>query len=87
MAFLLDLHDVLEGRIGLAVIGQKQIGITDDRLQDVVEIMRHAAGELADRLHLLGLGELPLELALLARIESIEQDRLALLVLPLLGGD
>ena len=52
---LLDLHDVLEGRIGRAVIGEQEIGIADDRGQHIVEVMRDAAGELADRLHLLAL--------------------------------
>src|SRR5208282_5210462 len=39
-----------------------QIAIAQDDAQDVVEIMRHAAGQLADRLHLLRLAELRLEL-------------------------
>ena len=40
-------------------------GVAEDRGEHVVEVVRDAAGELADRLHLLGLGELPFELALL----------------------
>ena len=66
---LLDLHDVLEGRIGRPVIGEQQIGIADDRGQHVVEVMRDAAGELADRLHLLALREILLQRALLGRVE------------------
>ena len=46
---LLDLHEVLEGRIGRPVAREQQVRIADDRLQDVVEIVRDAAGELADR--------------------------------------
>ena len=53
---LLDLHDVLEGRIGWPVIGEQQIRISDDGGEHVVEVMRDAARELADGLHLLGLG-------------------------------
>ena len=61
---LLDLHDVREGRVGRPVVGEQEVGEADDRLQHVVEVVRDAAGELADRLHLLGLRELRLELAL-----------------------
>jgi hypothetical protein len=31
---------------------QHQVAMADDRGQDVVEVVRDAAGELADRLHL-----------------------------------
>ena len=69
---LLDLHDVLEGRIGGPVIVQQQIGIADDRSEHIVEVMRHAAGQLADRLHLLRLREILLQRALLGRVERVE---------------
>ena len=69
---LLDLHDVLEGRIGRPVIGEQQVGIADDRRQHVVEVMRDAAGKLSDRLHLLRLRELLLQLALLRGVERID---------------
>ena len=36
-------------------------GVAENRGEHVVEVVRDAAGELADRLHLLRLGELPLE--------------------------
>ena len=39
--------------------------VAQDRRQHVVEVVRHAAGELADRLHLLRFGQPPLEGALL----------------------
>ena len=70
---LLDLHDVLEGRIGRPVIGEQQVRIADDRGQHVVEVMRDAAGELADRLHLLRLREILLQRALLGRVERVEE--------------
>ena len=38
------------------------LGIAEDDGQQIVEIMRHAAGELTHRLHLLGLGEFLIEL-------------------------
>ena len=75
---LLDLHDVLEGRIGRPVVGEQQVGVADDRLQHVVEVVRDAAGELADRVHLLRLGELLLDLAQLGGVEGVEDRRLAL---------
>ena len=78
---LLDLHDVLEGRIGRAVIGEQKIGIADDRGQHVVEVVRDAAGELADRLHLLALDEILLERALLGGVEGEDGRARALVAL------
>ena len=49
-----------DGSVG-AVVGEQQVGIADDRGQDVVEVVRDAAGELADRLHLLALDEVLLQ--------------------------
>jgi hypothetical protein len=47
-------------RLGLAVGGERQVA--EDALQDVVEVVRDAAGELADGFHLLRLAQLRLEL-------------------------
>ena len=66
---LADLHDVLERGIGRPVVDQQQIRIADDRGQNVVEVMRDAAGELADRLHLLALREILLQRLLLGGVE------------------
>ena len=77
---LLDVHDVLEGRVGRPVRGQEQVGEADDRGQHVVEVVRDAAGELADRLHLLALRELQLERALLGRLERIDDRGVLALV-------
>ena len=74
---LLDLHDVLEGRVGRPVVGEQQVAVADDRLQHVVEVVRDAAGELADRVHLLRLGELLLDLAEVGGVEGVEDRRLA----------
>ena len=76
---LLDLHDVLEGRVGRPVIGEEQIAIADDRLQHVVEVVRDAAGELADGVHLLRLGELLLDEAQIGGVERVEDRALAAL--------
>ena len=43
----------------------QQIEIADDDAEQIVEIVRHAAGEIADRLHLLRLAQLRLGLLLL----------------------
>ena len=50
---LLDLHDVLEGRVGRPVARQQQVGKADDGGQHIVEVVRYAACQLADGLHLL----------------------------------
>ena len=49
--------------------------MADDRGQDIVEIVRDAAGELADRLHLGRLRDLALEPGLLAIVLEAEQHR------------
>ena len=72
---LLDVHDVLEGRIGRPVVGEEQVGEADDGGQHVVEVVRDAAGELADRLHLLALRELQLERPLLGRLQRVDDGR------------
>ena len=69
---LLDLHDVLEGRIGRAMVGEQQVRIADDRGEHIVEVMRNAAGQLADGVHLLRLREILLQRALLRDVECID---------------
>ena len=63
-----DLGDVAAGRIVLGHPGQHQIGHAVDHRQQVVEVVRDAAGEAADDLHLLRLLQLLLELALLGDV-------------------
>ena len=82
---LLDLHDVLKRRIGRAMVGEQEVGIADDGGQHVVEVMRDAARELADRLHLLALREVLLQRALLGRVER-ENDRVRSFVAGRIGG-
>ena len=77
---LLDVHDVLEGRIGRPVVGEEQVGEADDGGQHVVEVVRDAAGELADRLHLLALRELQLERPLLGGLERVDDGRVLAVV-------
>jgi hypothetical protein len=74
---LLDLHQVLERRVRRPVAREQQVRVADDGLEDVVEVVRDAAGELADRLHLLRLDELLLEEPLLGRVERVEDRPLA----------
>ena len=50
---LLDLHDVGERLVARPVAQQQQIAEADHRGQQVVEVVGDAAGQLADRLHLL----------------------------------
>ena len=70
-----DLHDVLERRIGRLVRVEQKIGRQQDQIEHVVEVVRHAAGELADRVHLLLLDEPALEFALLGRLQRIDDGR------------
>ncbi len=72
---LLDLHDVLERRIGRLVRVEQEIGRHHDGGQHVVEVVGDAAGELADQLHLLLLRDLGLELALRRGLERIDDGR------------
>ncbi len=71
----LDLLDVVVVAVARHVAQQHEIAIADDRGQHVVEVVRHAAGQLPDRLHLGGLRDLPLEPRLLGRVGQAEQHR------------
>ena len=62
VGILADLLDVVIIAVARRVAHQHQVAMADDRGQDIVEIVRDAAGELADRLHLGRLGDLALEL-------------------------
>ena len=73
---LLDVHDVREGRVRRAVVGQQQVGRHDDGGQHVVEVVRDAAGKLADRLHLLALRHLAFQRLLLGGFDGIDDRRL-----------
>ncbi|MEY9117716.1 hypothetical protein ABIE86_006448 [Bradyrhizobium diazoefficiens] len=68
---LLDLHDVLERRIGRLVRVQQEVVRHHDGGQHVVEVVGDAAGELADRLHLLRLVDLVLQRAPLGGLEHV----------------
>ena len=61
-----SLHRVQDGvdvRVGfLGKLLAKELGIAADDGQDVVEVVSDPAGEASDRLHLLGLAHLLLEL-------------------------
>ena len=55
--------------------GQQQLGAAQDGREQVVEIVRDAAGELADRLHLLRLPELVLEALPVGDVPEVRQQR------------
>ena len=73
---LLDLHDVLERRIGRLVRVEQEVGRHHDGGQHVVEVVRDAAGELADRLHLRALVDLVLQRALVGGLEHVDDGGL-----------
>ena len=57
---------------------QQHVREAEDGGQHVVEVVRDAAGELADDLHLLALRELRFERLLLGGVDDVEDRRLAL---------
>ena len=69
---LVDLVDLLERGIARLMAHQEEFAIADDDGQQIVEVMRHAAGELAHRLHLLRLREFGFERLLLGDVDQIE---------------
>ena len=71
---VLDLLDIIIIAVTGRMAQQHQIAISEDRGQDIVEIMRHAAGKLTDRLHFGGLGDLPFKLRFLAIVLQAQQD-------------
>jgi len=62
------------------VVHQEEVGEADDRGQHIVEVMRDAAGELTHGLHLLPLGDLQLERALLGRVDGVGDGRLVVAI-------
>ena len=63
--------DLLDEQLGVDVTAhlvEEQIGIPADARELIVEVMRHAAGELPDGLHLLTLPQAELELLALADV-------------------
>ena len=60
---LLDLRDLRRGAGSSGEVVAEPVGVAEDRGEQVVEVVRDAAGELADRLHLLALSQAVLEIA------------------------
>ena len=84
---LLDLHDVLERRIGRLVRVQQEVVRHHDGGQHVVEIVRDAAGELADHVHLLRLVDLVLQRAPLGGLQHVDDGGFGLALVFLHRGD
>ena len=66
---------------------EQEVGRHHDGAEEVVEVVRHVAGEPADGLHLLLLHDLVFERALLGRVERIDDRRLLVALLLLDRGD
>ena len=49
---------------------RQQLGVAEDRGQEIVEVVGDAAGELADRIHLLRLDQLRFELPAFGDIDA-----------------
>ena len=69
--------------IGRLVRVEQEIGRHHDGGEHVVEVVRDAAGELADRLHLLLLVDAVLQVALRGGLQRVDDGRLAVAVLVL----
>ncbi len=65
---LADLFHIAAHRVPGRQVAQQQLRVAEDRREQVVEVVRDAAGELAHRLHFLRLAELLLEAALLGDV-------------------
>jgi len=67
------------------MVRQQKISVAKNAGEQIIEIMRDAAGELADFLHLLLLRDLLLQRALLGRVDCIYHDRIRATAVPLAG--
>ena len=63
-----NLFEIFVPGMPLSRLGEQNIAVTQNRRQDVVEVVCHAAGEPPDRFHLLGLDQLRLELLALGHV-------------------
>ncbi len=73
---LVDVVDLAERGIAGLVPHQQELGIADDDGEQIVEVVRHAAGELTHGLHLLRLRELRLQRLLLGHVDQVDDNRL-----------
>ena len=78
---LLDLHDVLKGRIGRLVRVQQEVGRHHDGGEDIVEIVGDAARQLADGLHFLLLLDAVFKRALRGGLQCVDDRGLAVAIL------
>jgi hypothetical protein len=69
---LLNLHYVGEGRVTRLKPQQQKVAEPDHGGQQIIEVMRDPACELANGLHLLRLGELDLEVLLLSDVNKLK---------------
>ena len=84
---LLDLHDVLERRVGRLVRVQQEIVRHHDGREHVVEVVRDAAGELADHVHLLRLVDLVLQRPPLGGLQHVDDGGFGLALVLFDRGD
>ena len=80
IGILLDLHDVGEGRIGRLVGAEQEIRRHHDGRQHIVEVVRDAAGQLADGVHLLLLLDLVFQRPPLGIVERVDDRRFRIVV-------
>ena len=59
--------------LGQALVGAQELAERDDRRERVVQLVRDAGDELADRLHLLGLEQFLLQAMLLGQVADDDQ--------------
>ena len=71
----MNFLDVAPARVVLGEVGHQQIRIAADGGEDVVEVVRHAARQAADRLHLLRQDDLLLEQPAIGHVAIVVDDR------------
>ena len=76
----MDRLQIIVGRVAHGVAGHQVLIVEDDALQHVVEIMRDAASELADGLHLLAMGKAQFQFTLFGNVDDIGDRRPAIAV-------
>ena len=77
---LVDGLKIGEGRIAHRVAHHQFLIVEDDALEDVVEVVRDTAGELADGLHLLAMRQADFQLALIGDVHDIGNRRAAIAI-------
>ena len=70
-----DFLEIGSERVVERDVVEHQVAVAEDRGEQVVEVVGHAAGELANGVHLLRLAQLIFQLATLREVADVDDDR------------